>query len=88
MYLYIYLAGCLNSLELRSDLVWEMTVTAKNKSKKIYIYVLLMKNVLKAKIHKSSTSLLVAILGMNRLCSHKTYYKGLKKHLSSNFLSF
>lgn len=47
-----------------------------------------MTNALKAEFHKSGASLLVAILGMNRLCTHKTYYKGLKKHLLSIFLSF
>lgn len=67
----------MNSLELRSDLVWEMTVTTKKNPEKS---VLLMTNALKAEFHKSGTSLLVAILGMNRLCTHKTYYKGLKKH--------
>lgn len=47
-----------------------------------------MTNALKAEIHKSSASLLVAILGMNLLCTQKTYYKGLKRHISSIFLSF
>lgn len=84
MYLNMYTAGRLNSLERRSDLVWEVTGTAKNPDKSV----LLMTNALKAEICKSSASLSVAILGMNQLCTHKTYYKGLKRHLSSTFLSF